>query len=703
MSRRMRQSLALLEWLLLLAFSGLLAVHTLPHAWRTLDTDFPNYYLAAQLSHEGYDMSQAYDWRWLQREKDHHEIDQRLVGLAPITPFSTLFVWPLTRFQPLQAKRLWLVLQLGLLVPIALILRSLANQPLRRIAMLTAACMPLHSNLRYGQFYVLLLAMLVTACWAYRRGLSSLAGALVAIAAMTKIFPVIFLLYFLRKRVWRALAAAAVTSVAATLLSVYVFGWSMHRHYVEVVLPWTLRGEALPSYTLASSSITALLHRLFIFEPQWNPHPWHNVPALSAVLAPLLQMAVLAPAILLIRHGCETDFDDRRSAPLEWSALLCATLTISTSPASYNFILLLLPVVVLCGCLLPLKPGFAALGVLLYFAIGYPEWNTSPVDGLYALAHAPRLYLLVALSSLCCCALIKFSLRSRLLRRRDTIWAGGLALFAAAGVVVGLRHQHGLYADYEFRLPMPRDAYLAASPAFHSGSIEAIAMLPQGYRVIPITSSTSLNSSGRDREPDQLSFTPGESGDWIEDSTSGSRLVAPQDPSASAIENGRAPALSVDGRTLAFVRDWLGRGRLFARSIQGSQGDVISVTPEGMNVREAAPAAGGWLFVSATMAGGPSRMFLIKPGVVAIPLALGEARYPAASPDQRWLAYSRFQSGAWNLWLLDRMTDQTRRLTAAPCNQVEPFWLPDSKTLLYASDCGRALGFTVICRRRIIP
>jgi Tol biopolymer transport system component len=82
---------------------------------------------------------------------------------------------------------------------------------------------------------------------------------------------------------------------------------------------------------------------------------------------------------------------------------------------------------------------------------------------------------------------------------------------------------------------------------------------------------------------------------------------------------------------------------------------------------------------------------------------LGDARYPAASPDGHWLAYSLFHSGAWNLWLLDRVTGNKRRLTETDCNQIEPSWEADSKTLLYASDCGRALWFTAICRRRVIP
>ena len=81
----------------LLLYMGL---HTLPRAWRSLITDFPNYYIAAQLVHQGYDTSRMYEWTWIEREKDHRSIDVRVIGLAPITPFSTLVIWPLTGLEP---------------------------------------------------------------------------------------------------------------------------------------------------------------------------------------------------------------------------------------------------------------------------------------------------------------------------------------------------------------------------------------------------------------------------------------------------------------------------------------------------------------------------------------------------------------------------------------------------------------------------
>src|ERR1700735_3913736 len=109
--------------------------HTLPRAWRGLITDFPNYYMSARLAHEGYDTSRMYEWDWLQREKDHRAVDVRIIGLVPITPFSTLVMWPLTRLAPLTAKHIWILLSLAFLIPLCWLLRSVTGLTYQRAAL----------------------------------------------------------------------------------------------------------------------------------------------------------------------------------------------------------------------------------------------------------------------------------------------------------------------------------------------------------------------------------------------------------------------------------------------------------------------------------------------------------------------------------------------------------------------------------------
>jgi Tol biopolymer transport system component len=80
-----------------------------------------------------------------------------------------------------------------------------------------------------------------------------------------------------------------------------------------------------------------------------------------------------------------------------------------------------------------------------------------------------------------------------------------------------------------------------------------------------------------------------------------------------------------------------------------------------------------------------------------------EARYPAVSPDGKWLVYSELRRGSWNLRLRDRSTGKSLPLTDAPCNAIQASWEPDSRTILFASDCGRAVGLTALYRRQAVP
>lgn len=249
-------------------------------------------------------------------------------------------------------------------------------------------------------------------------------------------------MYFLRKRDIRAFAGGIVGGVGAAIVSILVFGWQANRVLVEQVLPWTLRGEAMDPYNLSSGSIATLLHRLFIYEPQLNPNPAIHAAGIFAVLLPLAQTALFAPALLLAQPGINT-----RRVRLEWSAILLGSLAISTLPASYHFTLLILPVCLMWQAVQEraLPTATAAL-LLLYFAIGYPEWNSIGEASRLTLFSVPRFYLVVLLCFFSYSLLEAQDRKAGILR--DTwLWAAAIVVLMFFSIGSGLRHQSGLYAD----------------------------------------------------------------------------------------------------------------------------------------------------------------------------------------------------------------------------------------------------------------
>jgi Tol biopolymer transport system component len=152
---------------------------------------------------------------------------------------------------------------------------------------------------------------------------------------------------------------------------------------------------------------------------------------------------------------------------------------------------------------------------------------------------------------------------------------------------------------------------------------------------------------------------------------------------------------------LAYLREEHGRDSIWLRTLdQLGRRDTALTSPE-LDVLEMSFLPNGSLIFSAEADGGNAKLFLTDQAGTIRSLGSEEARYPAVSPDGHWLAFSELQGGNWHLWLRDLHNGRTSRLTQADCNNMEPTWASDSKTLIYASDCGRALWFTALCRRRI--
>jgi hypothetical protein len=286
------------EYLFLAFLLGLFLIRGFLPAWRSLNTDFRNYYIAARVYRESFSVSRVYDFEWFQRQKDHLGIEPCLVTFSPLTLLSALPVLPLSSLPPLTAKRCWLVINLGLAALSALMLMQLTQLGWRRILILILLAIdPLAKNFLYGQMHILVFFLLTHAVWLSQRNRSTSAGASVAVAAALKLYPAVFLLFFLRKKQWKALAALTGGLIILALLSLYLFGWEGNRVYLLEVLPRIAHGESIDPYAPGWNTLTALLHRLFIAEPELNPHPLFNRPTLYALVHPLCQAAIFIPAL----------------------------------------------------------------------------------------------------------------------------------------------------------------------------------------------------------------------------------------------------------------------------------------------------------------------------------------------------------------------------------------------------------------------
>ncbi|WP_433972545.1 glycosyltransferase 87 family protein [Tunturiibacter lichenicola] len=649
--------------------------------------------MTARIAREKESTSRIYEWVWLQRQKDHRDIDQRIIGLVPITPFSTLTVWPLASLLPLTAKHYWLIINMAMVGAIAVILRLITRLSWRHIALVIVLSVPLNKNFLFGQYYVLLLFTLTLACWCYVRQKRLVAGLLIGLAFGLKLFPLLYLGYFLRKKDFRAFIGGVIGSSAAVIASIAVFGIQANRVLSIQVLPWAMRGEGMSPYDISSASVATLLHRLFIYEPQWNPNPPIHAPWMFAILLPLVQTLLFAPALLLAKPN---NMDPRR-LHLEWSGVLISSLAISTLPAGYHFTLLILPVCLMWDSARK-RAGWIGTAALLFLfaAIGYPGWKALGATSNSVLFSVPRLYVVVAL---CMCSYWLLASEQRGARQdRETLfWAGAFAMMAFLNIALGLRHQHELYADYPWRLPIASNVLQADNPIAQNNTVLFTAMLPDGYHAA--TQNKDVVHFDKNYS-DQLALAATSSERWTEEVDSESMIVSSHSD-REVIHQAESPVASPNGRWLAFLREEHGRNRIWLRVLDKPGSADRILTPVALNVSEMSFLPNGSLIFSAEPNGGHPALFLVDQVGSISSLGPEESRYPAVSPDGHWLAYSKLVGGNWHLQLRNLNNGQTDTLTQADCNNVEPAWPPDSKTLIYGSDCGRALWFYALCRRPI--
>ena len=479
------------------------------------------------------------------------------------------------------------------------------------------------------------------------------------------------------------------------VVSIHVFGLQLNRTYISQVLPATFRGECLAPYDLQAASLSALLHSLFVFEPQLNPHPAVNLPWMFAMLHPVLSMTIIAPAILLTIPG---EYSPRR-IQIEWAAVLLASLAISTSPASYLFTLLILPVAVIGRVLREEeRKSSSALLLLLYLIAGLVRGGSNIQTGWAALIEVPRLYAVTLFVVFGYLVMLRQGAYCKSRTGRAS-WMIVLLMILSLSAVTNLRHQQGLYAGYKWGISQPLNVLSATHPAIRNDKTLFVALLGDGYHW---ASAQGDNMTWSDkREGDYLAITATKNEQWMEHAGNES-IIQSATALSDAIHRAELPAVSFDGHWLAFLREDRGRATLWIRDLDHDGISERPITSPELNVLEMSFLPDNSLVFAADSSGHPS-LFISDQNGGPKSLNVINARFPSVSPDGRWLVYSQLERGNWNLWLRNLRSGKTDRLTHAECNDTESVWTEDSRSLIYASDCGRGLGLSALCRRRIIP
>jgi hypothetical protein len=714
---RMKRTHPRTELTILLILIGLFLWRGFLPAWKTLNTDFPNYYLGARLYRQGYSLDRVYDWTWLARQKDNLGIDRPIVGFTPYPLLSVLPVGPLSALAPLRAKRVWLIVNLLFMGLVVVLLNRISQIGLRRVMILTLLAMdPLCIHFLFGQMHILVLLLLSLAAWAYFTDRPAASGVLLAAATALKIYPALFLLYLIRKKQWRAVVGLLAGCIFFAALSLALFGWSANHTYLFEVLPRALSGTCIDPYSVRWNSLIALLRRMFIAEPDLNPHPIVHFPPAFALLQALCQALLFVPFLWLV----ESRRRDPEVDKLEWSGFLILLLILSTEPAQYHFCVLILPAVLIADYFAREGKMRALIAwTILYVLVCLPiyRWTPPRPSGWHIFLSFPRLYAALALWVFLFWEFNRACERPLILRirSRETAAFGFIfVLLFGAGTASNFRNLKGQFKNYSGRVFTAPGNLMATEPNQGSGGVWFVSMSRTGYD-LSFLQGSKLHPFSLGADAFQPAWSSAGRQVWVELSGRNSRIariVLGEDRKFASspipeIENATRPAISRDGKWLAFIREDKGRGSLWVADLkaikQGASSSLAAheITATKDDVWDASFAPDNRILYSARPHG-TLKLFSVDPVSLAVsPIftrSSAPSRFPVESPDGKWLAFSREAGGAWHLALLNLQTGKYLQLTLGACNSTDPAWTGDSRAIIYATDCGRGLGLTALAK-----
>ena len=636
-------------------------------AWGHIETDFPSYYTAAWAISHDRDVSDVYDPEWFQREAELGGIHGIAALFNQYPPFTALVMWPLAKLPPLEVKRLWILFSLSALVITIILVSRITEWSslwVTLIALLGGDA--LGNNFTFGQFYIVLTFMLVLAFYWMDR-LPPLAGILVALGAVTKIFPVVFILYFAVTRRLRAATWAVGASVAFTIIGIVVIGWTPYRVYVDEVLPRTLRGEMLDPYNVHWNTLAALARRALVFEAGLNPEPILNAPLVYFFLRTFITVVVLLVTFMLLRPRVSKDQPASELVPFAF--IIAALLVVMPIQTGHLQIVLF--------------PGIAALvhttkdvrlrgSLLLLFALicsNVMGAGTGWSRGWAMLVAFPRVYLVLALwlALLAAIGIGRF--------RR------GMLFTATAGAIL-----FGLVAVAREQMRWTQDELDKA-------------VLVRGKNASSMETNPTTGDNGvKFSSLEATGFAP------LHPSASGSGFVYESERTIlGRLANGTAVRWSnatepfLKENIVVAVREEEGSWAVIERSTDDFDWRVLFhrsvpvhdpvLSPDATRIVFSERIDGHYRISEWNRQAGTTR-----------PLIEGKAdyRYPAYSVSNSSLFFASNPLGDWDVFRFSLEDGTRQRLTSSGANDFMPAVSPDGKTLYFASDRRRGYRFSAI-------
>lgn len=350
--------------------------------------DFANYYTSAKILVEGKFSNEIYDVYKFNQEVKNCGIEDEYVSFIPFPPTTPFYFLPLTFFEPYEAKFLWNLFNFFLLFWVLVRISSFYKKDFTLSFFVALLCfIPLRNNFYIGQTYIFLLFLLTETFLAYQKEKRVLASILLSLSILLKITPAILLFHFLLKKDFKSIFCTLTFCLVLSGLTLFAVDFEIYKFYLTEILPRASQGFLQNPFSWSFQSFDVLLKNLFLKDSLLNPNPFVESLLWLSVLSALFKGTFFSLTFLQNKNL-------EVSENVKFVSWLTLSLLISSTSATYHFVILLLPLLVLCYENLKEEKESEVIFVLLFsfilFTLPY-SWFSSFPDFL----KIPRFWVLI--------------------------------------------------------------------------------------------------------------------------------------------------------------------------------------------------------------------------------------------------------------------------------------------------------------------
>jgi hypothetical protein len=295
----------------------------------------------------------------------------------PTLPFTALALTPFLGLGDLPGAFAWATFKLGLAWWCVLTAMEFAagrprDYPAWAGFLVLCLCVRVFaSDVAHGNLNLPIAGVLVASAVAWSRGRDLQAGFWIGLGAVLKVTPLLFVLYFVRKRSARALAGIALgIAIFAFVVPGAVLGWQRNLElsqtwWTQTARPYVVGSNVgLMQSEHINQSLLGVIARLATSAvaipaqaPEWPHDVRVNLLELSPAWLVLVHRAACALVLVVLVWCCRAPRSARASAETlgEWAVVALAMLMLSERSWKQHYVTLFLPVVFLAWH--ALRPG----------------------------------------------------------------------------------------------------------------------------------------------------------------------------------------------------------------------------------------------------------------------------------------------------------------------------------------------------------